>query len=1063
MRFVSRSLAIEPQIDPRAWPAPSRPRRPRLAVLIALQLVAAAAGAEAGGPQSDEMVIPGGQATVATAIAMTAGDPATFAARLNRALLIEIDPGGRWERQRRRSALAFRSADLAPIEREFGSRIAIDTSAAEGRDRFARLAALLGYVATCGDDGCVVIEAPTPTELAPRLRQLAASLGWNLPALARHGAGAQAELELRTDRVPAPLPLATWNRWVGRPAADAITPDNAFDFLVRDQALGLLLEASRRLDTGTRDQFERLGLFTRLYRLAPAPFYRYASALRFDADGLVFPGGAAYVDTWRELVGAPVVHLQVFVPSLLTVRDGRVAALWHALIDAPPEVVRFYLGEPDDAKAVRRVGRLLDALAKNAGESFLAPYGGDSGMAALVRTLSVDVDGRLTLPGGSARWLAALRALDPATAPPPTGADPGDIDFLLAALGTQIEVGGLPRPALPRLLGSVRQFGDQSELLTPETVGLLARAVDLGPAAISPLLQLDSLEPDTVRDHLRVVAALDALPRSIDSERLILQYQAGTELTALLSGATGLPAAAREARLAAWSRLHSGVTSAAAVAEGQVAWLEELLIALPEPPSNSPGRGPLERALLAALAPARDPQRIRLDGVEFVGYAGRTARKQMARRLVEQRIPAYDDLVAVGRALRELAAASRAGDDAAAAAAANAAATAVARFPEVDAAAATSEAALQARCFPVDRPRLAAALASFQASAGDARLARRADEAQRLGGLLERELRAALLAPSYLAVLSRSDNPAFESPHLIRSHRLWDFDAPAVSQTAWVTARVERGANERLGASLLGAVAGIGPALAEYATQGGTGGGFQDLARLRAAFGEWLAADWEAIDPTLSAAVAAAIEQGDAVLAAATREPAAYRRVAAVVPTPRLERALAGEPCVALSERLQLGLDLLGSPGDIPAALRPLVVAEAAEAFARARAAHGERLQDRLDETGTASPRTNGRGRRHLTAWPPWEALERERDVGLLEERGRIDLKLVVVRELGRHGLDGALGIDLMRALLDEMRTVGAEGPRDWESWIEWTNGFDEGWVEAVLRRGLQAGRYELD
>src|SRR5690606_18685501 len=172
------------------------------------------------------------------------------------------------------------------------------------------------------------------------------------------------------------------------------------------------------------------------------------------------------------------------------------------------------------------------------------------------------------------------------------------------------------------------------------------------------------------------------------------------------------------------------------------------------------------------------------DGVEFVGYAGRTAREQMARRLVEQRIPAYDDLVAVGRALRELAAASRAGDGAAAAAAANAAATAVARFPEVDAAAATSEAALQARCCPVDRPRLAAALASFQASAGDARLARRADEAQRLGGLLERELRAALLAPSYLAVLSRSDNPAFVSPHPIRSHPLRAFAAPALAQAA---------------------------------------------------------------------------------------------------------------------------------------------------------------------------------------------------------------------------------------------------------------------------------------
>lgn len=1035
--------------------------------MCALAAVLAAAAAAVG---ADEIVVPGGLDAVAARLGNVSLRPDEFVASLNRILLLETDPGGNPQRVRRRVELTARLAEIAAWKRDFGPRVEVETATSGGRARLAAVAERLGYGAACNEAGCSLVTlAGDP---AARRRQLARDFGWDLPGGVAAAGERSLLLALPEPRVPSPLPLAEWSAWVGHP----VDAGDALAVLATDQAFGFVLEGARRLDAATRAELARLELFPFFCQQAPAQFYRYASTLRLRDGRLAVPGGDAYRPLWRRLVGVSPDEPRLFVPALLTRRDGRVAFLWQALIDAPPEVARHYLGDPDSPDDRRTVQRVLAQLDATAPESFAAPLGGDLGFGTLVRSLPlVPGGGALDLPGGPGLWWTALREEEVPADPDALGRiverglarELDEAALLLATLGAEVDVAGAARPALPRLIGAAGLFGDRRDLLTPENVVLLARAVDSWPAALVPLRELEPRHPETVRDHLLAVAALDRLPRTPDAELLLVNYQAGAGLVGLLAGTTGLAADRRETHFAAWARLHAGAADPYAAAAAQLRWLEALLADLPPAEADSPGRGPLERALLAALAPARDPQHLELDGVAFFARRGLEARERMARRLAAQGIPACDDLVALARALRELRAACAASDAPAVAELAAEARRRLGRFPALAPEEVTGDRTLQGRLFPIDRPRLAAALAELEDGVRPGSLPRRAGEVERLAALLARELRAVMLAPSYLVVMARSDSRAFDSPDLIRSHRLWDFAAPPEADSAWRGTRIERAVSDRLGAAVQGAVAGVGPVLAEYAEPGGgaaAAGAFRDVGRLRAAFGEWLFADWEAIDPRLSGAVAAAIDLADALRARAADRTApggdaARRRLARFIPGARLERDLAGEPIVSLSERLAIGLDLLDDDAEIESLGRPAAVA----AFAAARAAHGPDLRRRLDETGTAAPRIHGNGRRSVGHWPSYEQVERERRIESLEERGRLDIKLAVVRELGRRRLDGVLGIDLLAAVLADMRTVSPEGPRDWESWIRWTNGLDGDFFDRALHASLARGEWDLE
>ena len=195
----------------------------------------------------------------------------------------------------------------------------------------------------------------------------------------------------------------------------------------------------------------------------------------------------------------------------------------------------------------------------------------------------------------------------------------------------------------------------------------------------------------------------------------------------------------------------------------------------------------------------------------------------------------------------------------------------------------------------------------------------------------------------------------------------------------------------------------------------------------------------------MSRRVADLIARGEGVLA--ERGEAAQALQRSVVPGARLERtgeanaakgANGADPSISWSERLAIGL----------AASEPLA------------------LGDPLHAAGVAMPHVLSRmprGRVWVGRWPSYENLAHDRWIAPLEERGVVDLKLAVVRFLGRRGLAGNLGPDLMGAVIADLRTVRSEGPRDWESWVRFSSRLDDVYFEAALRRLLEQGLYQLE
>jgi hypothetical protein len=834
--------------------------------------------------------------------------------------------------------------------------------------------------------------------------------------------------------------------WTGAPVATT----TALESLAKDQALGLMIEARRHQTSETLAAFARAGLLRWAYQDAAPSYYRYADVLEVRDGKLLLPGGPSSAALWQRLAGEAPASLRDFVPALLHRRDGRVAFLWQSLYEAPPEVARFYLGDESSKDEVRAVRRVLGKLDDTAQESFEAPYGGDLGFGTFVRSVPLDAAGkRLDLPGGAGLWWTAVRGEDAPDDPARLqriverggAVQLDDLDLLLKVLNETVNLNGYDQPALPRLIGVVRRFGDRRDLLTPSNVVLLTRAADAYPAALRVLGAVAWTRPDVIRDYLLAVAALDRLPRTPNSELLVLSFQGGTELISRLGRGGRLPPAVLEEHLERWGRIHGRAQDPFLAAGEQLAWLDRVLSSLPASEPGAPGRGALEQALLQALAPTRDPQRFEVDGVAFVGERGLEARRTMAQRLVEQEVPSYDEIVGLGRTLRALRAACAEEKLDTVKALVQEAEAALRRFPPASFASIAEEKEILERVFPVDRPKILAALEDLRAVKKANRLSSRVDDVDRIVSWLARDLRVALVAPTYLTIMARSASPAFESPNLLRSHRLWeDLKLATVSDSAWQATRIEAGKAGGLGASLRGPLSGAASALAEYADIGSAAeeaGKFEDLNRIRLVFAEWLSADWESISPEVSREIARLIEAGESEL---RRDPkSAHCR--AVVPAQRLEhleRTLAENgalaPEISWSERLAIGIAVSGRPVD-PA----------------------------LHVAGVASLSVNGQGQPWIGRWPSYEQLSHERRTTSLEERSLADFKLAVVRYLGRRGLQGVVASELMAMVVADMRAAATEGPRDWQSWVRFTSALDDDRFDAAMRTALERGLYSLE
>ena len=134
--------------------------------------------------------------------------------------------------------------------------------------------------------------------------------------------------------------------------------------------------------------------------------------------------------------------------------------------------------------------------------------------------------------------------------------------------------------------------------------------------------------------------------------------------------------------------------------------------------------------------------------------------------------------------------------------------------------------------------------------------------------------------------------------------------------------------------------------------------------------------------------------------------------------------------------------------------------------LARARAAIGALgagWRDRLARPGCATPALDGRASPSLGWWPPYEAIDLDGRNQALVERELVDLHLSIVGYVGRQGLPGFVGSDLMRRTMEDLvSTVELGHERDWESVLSALSRLDDRYFEARLRECLRQGLYRL-
>ena len=190
---------------------------------------------------------------------------------------------------------------------------------------------------------------------------------------------------------------------------------------------------------------------------------------------------------------------------------------------------------------------------------------------------------------------------------------------------------------------------------------------------------------------------------------------------------------------------------------------------------------------------------------------------------------------------------------------------------------------------------------------------------------------------------------------------------------------------------------------------------------------------------------------------------AALELVRRYVPAARLVRGSSTVGTLASpGERLAIGYAALAGDSFGPAQPQ-LVPAERRREFEAATAALGPQWREELAVVGAATPHMNGRSRRALGPWPPYEALDEQRLPFALWERQLLDLRVALVAALGRAGLPGEVGRDVMKRLLLDLPTeLSVETAHDWRAFLRWVEGLDDASLDTKVRQCLESGLYSL-
>jgi hypothetical protein len=186
-----------------------------------------------------------------------------------------------------------------------------------------------------------------------------------------------------------------------------------------------------------------------------------------------------------------------------------------------------------------------------------------------------------------------------------------------------------------------------------------------------------------------------------------------------------------------------------------------------------------------------------------------------------------------------------------------------------------------------------------------------------------------------------------------------------------------------------------------------------------------------------------------------------------VVPVTRLESEAAvrenRESAVPLwispAERFTIGLlaaDAIADGAVIPEAVLPSL-----ERLREAQTSAGDGWRDSLALAGAATPALTGQGRPWVGRWPAYEAIENEGPLTPVYERELVDLRLKVLDYLGRLGLPGETGGDLMwRAVSSANRDLEIETYNNWEGFLRWLHTLDDEFFDEGMRACFADGLY---
>jgi hypothetical protein len=219
-----------------------------------------------------------------------------------------------------------------------------------------------------------------------------------------------------TDSIPVPLTADVWSDAIFH---RRVARDELVSAIIADRAASLLCHGLAPLDDQTLQYFaDHPTLLSRIYDRSATTFAAFSSSLRVRANRVIPPAERDdVVAMWEAVVGEKVTRADRFIPQLLDMNDGRVAALYDIVgqLDAPHRAFVLGLWMPDATARLERFKTLAAAGTTAYREWHIRtmPFNRSSyDLAMTLRRIQVADNGAPASPSSRGFWTRVFAGVD---------------------------------------------------------------------------------------------------------------------------------------------------------------------------------------------------------------------------------------------------------------------------------------------------------------------------------------------------------------------------------------------------------------------------------------------------------------------------------------------------------------------------------------------------------------------------------------------------------------------------------------------------------------------------